>query len=365
MKQLQQTKNWFYAAILGLSLAACTKTPEPTPPYGDGVLVINEGNFLDNNGSLSLVSRGNTTASLDVFLKENMRPITGGVGGYAEIDGKGLILVDNSTAGLDKVEIVDAGTMKTIATLAAPDIENPREVVGVGNNKAYVSCWGTTGTFPNFYANPGYVAVIDLATNKITKKITLQKGAEGMVVVGSEAFVGGVGGDRLVQVIDIQKDELKTASIAMGGNSGVLQVDANNKIWAFVSREAVRIDPTAKSIETRIRVGSSTTKSPSNLTMSADKRTIYYMSTFFDPADGFKQKGEMYSFKISDTAISDAAPLARRMFTGLGYDPKSNLIYAGSTPSFKQAGFVLRYQPDGKLIDSVKVEIAPSGFFFK
>ena len=49
-----------------------------------------------------------------------------------------------------------------------------------------------------------------------------------------------------------------------------------------------------------------------------------------------------------------------------GIDPKDGTIYAGVTPSYKQAGYVLRYEPSNKrIIDSVKVEIAPSGFYFK
>ncbi|MFN4146809.1 MAG: YncE family protein [Runella sp.] len=364
MKYLQK-KSWQILAVGFIAtLAACNREVEPTQPYDEGVVVINAGNFLDNNGSLSFLKRENKVADLDIFLKENNRPITGGISGYAEVDQKGLILVDNSTAGQDKVEIVNARTMKSIATLAAPDIENPRAVVGVGPNKAYVSCWGTTGTFPNFYANPGFIAVVDLNTNKVTKRIPLQKGAEGIVVVGTEAFVGGVGGDRLVQVIDIQRDEVKT-SINVEGNAGVLRVDANNKIWTFVGREAVRINPMSKTVEAKIRVGSSTTKSPSLMTMSADGKAIFFAYTFYDAADGFKQKGEIYRFNITDTAISDAQPLIRRVFTGLGYDPKNNVLYAGNTPSFKQSGFVMRYQPSGQLIDSVKVEIAPSGFYFK
>ncbi|MCU0339819.1 MAG: DUF5074 domain-containing protein [Spirosomaceae bacterium] len=352
-------------AVSVFLLTACNSSVEPTQPYDSGVLVINAGNFFDNNGSLSLVTRNTTTVSTDIFMKENMRPITGGISGYTETGEKGLILVDNSGAGLDKVEIVNARTMKSVATLAAPDIENPRVAVGISADKAYVTCWGVTGQFPNFYANPGYVAVIDLTANRVVKKINLQKGAEGIIVVGSEAFVTGQGGERLIQIIDTQKDELKANSINIGGNASTMQLDANNKIWTFVGREALRIDPNTKAIEARIRVGSSTTKSPSTLTMSADRRSIYYSYTFFDAADGFKQKGEVYRFNITDTTISDASPVVRRVFTGLGFDPTSNLLYAGSTPSFKQAGYVIRYQPDGRLVDSVKVEIAPSGFFFK
>ena len=365
MNALKQKKRLFYPTIIALALVSCGKDPEPSQPYDDGVLIINAGNFLDNNGSLSLLRRDTKTADLDVFAKENARPITGGISGYAEIDGKGLILVDNAAAGLDKVEIVNARTLKSVATLTAPDIENPRAVVGVGTNKAYVSCWGATGSGANFFANPGYVAVIDLTTNKLIKKIAVQKGVEGIVIMGNQAFVGGTGGDRLINVIDMARDEA-TATIAAGaGNAGVLRLDANNKIWTFVGREAVRIDPTSRTVESRIRVGTSTTKSPGNLTMSADKRTIYFTHTFFDAADNFKQKGEMYSFNIADAVIAANAPVASRVFTGLGCDPKSNLLYAGVTPSFKQAGFVFRYQPNGQLIDSVRVEIAPSGFWFK
>ncbi len=358
-------KQLFYAAIITLALASCGKNPEPSQPYDDGVLVINVGNFLDNNGSLSLLKRDTKTADLDVFTKENARPLTGGISGYAEIDGKGIILVDNATAGLDKVEIVNARTLKSVATLTAPDIENPRAVVGVGTSKAYVSCWGATGSGANFFANSGYVAVIDLITNKLIKKIAVQKGAEGIVIVGNQAFVGGTGGDRLINVIDMARDEA-TATIAAGaGDAGELRVDANNKIWTFVGREAVRIDPASRTIEARIRVGTSTTKSPGNLTMSADRKTMFFTHTFFDAADNFKQKGEMYSFNVADPVIAANAPVVSRVFTGLGFDPESNLLYAGFTPSFKQAGFVFRYQSNGQLVDSVKVEIAPSGFWFK
>lgn len=365
MKRLQHTKNLIYGVAVGVFLTACNTSVEPAQPYDDGVLVLNAGNFFDNNGSISLVSRSTTSASFDIFMKENARSLTGGISGYAEVNGTGLILIDNSTTGQDKVEIVNARTMKSIATLTSADIENPRAVVGIGTNKAYVSCWGVTGDFSNFYANPGYVAVIDLTTNKVIKKIIVQKGAEGIVIVGNEAFVGGLAGTKAIQVIDTQKDELTNTSIAVGGNAGNLQLDADNKIWTFVANEAVKINATSRAVEARIKVGSSTVKSPSQMTMSADKRTIYYSSTFYDAADGYKQKGEMYSFKVSDATISDASPVVKRVFTGLGYDPKSNLIYAGITPSFKQSGFVLRYQPDGKLVDSVKVEIAPSGFLFK
>ncbi len=369
---MKLTSSSLLGAIgLATLFTACTKTTDPTPagPYTNGVFVLNAGNFSDNNGSLSWLTREGKTgtpdrAETDLFQVRNRRPITGGVQGYVEAGSRGLILVDNSGAGLDRVEIVTSDSLRSVKTLAAPDIENPRYAVRISDTKAYVTCWGSTGTYPNFYINPGYVAVIDLVTNTVTKKISLQKGAEGITVIGTEAFVGGAGGDKLVQVIDTQTDLLKT-SITVASDIGKLLPDANNKLWGLSGKNVIRIDPAGKTVEATIPVGSDTRKSPGSLTASADRRSFYYTYTFYDAADNYKQKGELYKFNITDATIGTATPVVNRIFSGLGFDPTANVLYGGFTPSYKQAGYVFRYQPTGQLIDSVKVEIAPSGFYFK
>ncbi|MGA0558726.1 YncE family protein [Larkinella sp. VNQ87] len=335
-------------------------------PYGSGVVVINSGNFLQNNGSLSFLNRSSKTASYDIFSLVNQRTLTGGVQGYAEVDGKGLILVDNSTAAQDKLEIIDANTFKSLATLKTPEIENPRYAVKVGTNKAYVSCWDVSGDFANgtFYKDPGYVAVVDLSTNTVTKKINVPKGPEAMVVVGNEVFLGSVGEVKNLTVIDINTDAVK-APVEIGTNPSPVGVDANNKLWISSGNEIVRVNPQTKAVENRLKVGTSTTKSPGTFRMSPDKQTIYFVYSFYDPADNFKQKGETYRFSVNDTTIPATTPFINRLFSGLDIDPTSGTIYAGFTPSYGQAGYVYRFQPNGTLIDSVRAEIAPTGFYFK
>ena len=350
--------------FVSIALLSCeTKEAEPAQPYDSGVIVVNAGNFFDNNGSLSFWKRDSTKASPDVFQKENSRTLTGGIADYIEVDGKGIILVDNSTTGQDKIEIINARTFKAVTTIPSSEIENPRQAVKVSENKAYVTAWAETGAYPDFYVNKGYVAVLDLTTNKIIKKIAVQKGAESIVVVGNEAFVSDVN-DGVIQVIDTQTDTFKQEIKEVGSISS-LQVDANGKIWGFVYQDAVRINPQTKQVEAKIKVGSHAEKTPSNLTFSTDKRTIYFAYTFYDPADNYLQKGEVYSFGINDTTIPAATPITRKVVTGLGFDGTSNLLYAGVTPSFKQAGFVYRYRTNGTLVDSVRAEIAPTKFLFK
>lgn len=355
-------------SLLTFGFTACnTSDPEPSQPYDKGVLVINAGNFLDNNGSISLIQRTAATASFDIFQKENSRTLSGSLSDYDEVNGKGIILVDNSTAGKDAIEIVDARTFKSLATIPSSEVENPRAVVKATDTKAYVTCWDATGDFSNFYKNPGYVAVIDLTTNKLTKKITVQNGAESIVIVGNEAFVGNTGsGLSKITVIDVATDAVKQ-SVEIGRNPEIVGIDANNKLWAYTGGEMVRLNTQTKTVETRLKITSpNAAKSPSSFTLSADKKTFYFTNSFYDAADGYLQKGETYRFSIDATGVVADQPFINRLFSGgLDVDPQTGVIYAGLVPSFKQAGYVLRYQPNGALIDSVKAEIAPSKFFFK
>ena len=346
-------------AFAALTLSSCDKTENtPAQPYDDGVFVINGGNFFDNNGSLSLLQRDSKSASFDIFLKENTRSFAGGLTDYAEVDEKGVILVDNSTDGKDAIEIVDAHAFKTIASIKG-EIDNPRKAVKVGTNKAYITCWDTFNT--DYSYKIGFVAVLDLTTNKITKKISVDKGAESIVVIGTNAYVGNVGSQKTIKVIDTKKDEV-TATIEVGANPSNFVLDASNKIWMIAGKEIVLFNPATKMIESKLKGGTNTQKSPSSLSISKDKKTLFYTYNFYDVADNYKLKGEINSLNIADGTTK---VFINRTFSSVGFDNESNQVYTTLIPSYKQAGYVFRYQATGTLIDSVKAEIAPIGFFFK
>jgi hypothetical protein len=353
--------------LLSLSVWNCKTSDPEALPYNSGVFIINSGNFFDNNGSISFLPHGANTTSTDIFNTVNARTLTGGVQDYTEIDGKGIILVDNSTAGQDKVEIVESGTFKSLATFKSPDVENPRYVAKAGLNKAYISCWDATGDpATNFYAKPGYILVVNTASRTVTKKIPVAKGAERIVVVGNEAFVGNVGGDQNLMVINTETDEVKQPGIVVGASVNPVAQDANGKLWAYTSStvEMVRIDPTTKGIDVRYKVGSGG-KTPGSIIPSDDKQSFYFVNSFYDPADNYKQKGETYAFNIKDGTTQ---LLVRRLFSGLGVDPQTKLLYAGVAPSLKQAGYALRYRISANtatLVDSVKAEINPTAFYFR
>ncbi len=356
--------------VLSGLLASCGPLTDINPigTYDKGVLVLNVGNFFDNNGTISSINRSGTTAQTDIFQASNQRSLAGGIVGYAEVDNKGIILVDNSTAGKDVVEIVNASDFKSIATIPSTEIENPRNVVKVSATKAYITAWDATGNYPNFYINKGYVAVLDLTTNKITKKIKVQEGAEDIVIIGNEAFVGNTGTwATKMTIIDITTDAVKQ-TVEVGSNPSALKVDANGKLWILADDKTMfRMNPSTKAIEAKLKItASNAEKTPSSMAISADKKTFFYTSSFFDAKDGYKQKGETHSFAITATEIKESTPFINRIFDGgLDVDPVSGIIYGGKITTYKTAGYVIRYSSAGKLIDSVKTEIVPSKFYFK
>ena len=356
-------RNLFLISILSLALFSCEdKETTPSLPYESGVVVVNEGNFTDNNGTLSWLNRNAQTATFDIFQYENKRSLSGSVRGYTEVDDKGIILVDNSTAGNDAVEIVNANTFTSIASITPGEIENPRQVVRVSNTKAYISCWNATGDFPDFYVNPGYIAVLDLNTNMITKKINIEKGAESMFMFNNQVYVGSADyGVSKMTVINVSNDAIDQ-TVEVGSNPTIIGVDINNRLWVYAGGQIKKINTSSKAVESTVTLTS--TKSPSRFAFSTDKSILYFVLSAYDA--NWNEVGAVYSTSVNASEIKEGSPLINRMFGGgMAVDPQTGELYAGLIPSYKQAGYVFRFKANGTLIDSVKAEIAPSKFFFK
>lgn len=351
-------------AVTSLSILAwsCNQSdPAPKGDYIQGVFVINEGNFSQNNGAISFFVREQTISEADIFSKVNGTALKGGVQGYAAMGEKGLILVDNSAAGLDKVEIVNSNTFKSEATIGAPDIENPREVVIGSNNIAYVSCWDTNADY-TFKA--GYIAVIDLNTNKVTKKISVAGGPENLVYNAGKLFVGttSFGTGKTLYVINTGTNIIEK-SIVLDGAPNPIGIDANGKLWVNTGIKALKLNVDTYVTEATLTMGTNASKIASNFAFSSDRKTVFFVLSYFDA--NYVSHGETYKFGVNDAQINVTTPFIKRNFTGLTVDPSQGLIYAGVTPSFAQAGYAIRYRADGSLVDSVKVGVAPTGFFFK
>ncbi|GGC04378.1 YncE family protein [Dyadobacter sediminis] len=348
-------------ASLSSFLWSCNQSdPTPKGNYVQGVFVINEGNFSQNNGAVSFFTREQTTAEADIFSMVNNAPLNGGVQGYAEIGDLGVVLVDNSGSGLDKAVIVNSNTFETVTTIGASEIENPREIVAAGN-KVYISCWGSNA---DYSYKTGYIAVIELPSNRFVKKININSGPENLVYNNGKLYVGTVsyGGGKTLTVINTSTDEIEK-TIALNGAPAPIGIDANGKLWVSAGTQAIRMNTETNTAEATLAIGTDQNKSASNFTFSSDRKTIFFVLSYSDA--NYISHGETYKFGITDAQIDVNTPFIKRLFTGLSVDPSQGLIYAAVTPSYAQAGYAVRYRTDGSLVDSIKVGVAPTGFFFK
>ncbi|MFN8355881.1 MAG: DUF5074 domain-containing protein [Spirosomataceae bacterium] len=342
-------------------LVSCSQDDAETSlPYDAGIVVINEGAYGKGNGSLSFLGRETNSIVYDIFKKENAVSLGDVVQSYQETNGQGYAVVNNS----NKVEVVNARTFKSVRTVTK-DLVQPRYSV-VANGKLFVTCWDNYN--PDYTFKKGWVSVVDITTFQTDKTISLGKGPEGMIVVGNELFIAN-SEENFISVIDTQTYAL--TMITVPNNPVQFVKDTNGKLWILCKgkfgekSQLVRLNTTTKQLELTLTVGTHPSKKAGNLAIDSFGKTLFFTYNFYDAADGYKYKGEVYSFSINDTSIQTDKPLVNKAFYGLGIDPQTNAIYGALVPSFTQSGYVYRYRISGQLIDSLKAEIGPNGFFFK
>ena len=158
---------------------------------GDGVFIIDEGNFMGGNGSLSFYSYDSSKVYNDLFSEVNGRPL-GDVPNSMEIYGdKAYIVVNNS----GKIEIIKKNTLESVSTITG--LISPRNIGFVNSSKAYVT---------SMYSDS--LIIINLNDNSISGYIDLRRSSESIVIAGDKAFVANWVGGNEVMVIDNTSNEV-------------------------------------------------------------------------------------------------------------------------------------------------------------
>ncbi|RDC64969.1 YncE family protein [Adhaeribacter pallidiroseus] len=322
--------------------------------YESGVLVVNEGNFQKGNGEISFINKQSKTVVDDVFLTENNRPLGDVVQSITVNNDKAYVVVNNS----NKIEIADANTFKSLGVIN--NLQLPRYMV-VANNKGYVTEWVS-------FSGNGRVAVIDLATNAVTKTIAVGVLPEKLLALNNKVYVVN-SGENTVSVINPTSDAVET-TITVDGSPNSLVADANKKLWVLCGGEKnynsdytidentstpgsfVRLNPATNTKEATLTF-TSKTLSPGDLVANGAGNKLYY-----------QYGGKVYQQDITATALL-TTPFINRNFYGIGVDPTDNLIYGGDAGGFAAAGKVVRFNPTGAAVDSFTVSIGPSEFLFK
>lgn len=343
-----------FLTILAFSFTSCQQDEVDPDTATGNIMVINEGNFGQGNGSISLYNPADSTVNNNVFAKANDE-LSASIQSVSLYEDKAFIICNTA----DKIEIVDIETFERLtAPLAGDSLITPRYMATAGS-KAYVTVWGPYGE--GYSLNDSKVAVLDLTDYSITKMIDTEAGPEGILAVDHKVFVAN-SFSNTIAVINTQTDAVDTTLVINAGPSQ-LALDKNNMIWVSTSGgfgggvpQFIRIDPTTYAISTTLDAESANGK----FTFNADRDSLFYLATTYTSS-----ASAVYAFSISSPTPPETALINGNSFYGIGIDPAANILYVGVTPSYQSEGTVIRYNTNGELIDDFPVGIAPNGFVFQ
>jgi YVTN family beta-propeller protein len=349
-----QSKQTYLSTLLITFLSLFFSCGEDTPePVAGDILIINEGNFGQANGSLSLYSREAEQVENNVFSEANSgRELEASVQSVRVHDEVAFIVCNAA----DKIEIVDAATLEALrAPLEDEGLISPRYLT-VAGNKAYVTVWGPFDE--NFALTESKVAVIDLNDYSISKYIDVAAGPEGILAEGDKVFVAN-SFTNVLTVIDTNTDEV-TEEITLEGSPQLMDTYATF-LWVSVTGAAsqfVQIDPIRNSITKTISVAGS--NSNGKFTINKNLNSLYFIG-----AEPFPSSvTNILSLPLDASSPTYETLISGNSFYGIGSDPLSNELFVGNSNSFQGEGTLLRYDAQGMLLDSYAVGVGPNGFVF-
>lgn len=343
-------------ALFSSTLTGCKKDDEPVGidvgSAGNNAYVINEGGYGKGNAAVSLYNKASKALNADIFKAVNQANLGDVLQSMAVVGNRGYLVVNNS----NRIEVVGLPDFRSVATIGG--ITQPRYLLPVGGGKGYLTEW--RGSYPNY--QPGRLTQLNLTTNTVGSSVTVGILPGQPVALNGSIYVPNQGSspatpDSTVSVVS-EATGLLTATISVSRGPNGLVADKNGKIWVlcdgdYLSRASalVSFNPATPTVQTRLPFALSG-GAASGLRISPDGQQLYY-----------SYNGAEYRMGITDTALP-TVPFIRRSFYGFNIDPRTNIIYATNAADYVLPGSVLRYQPNGTLIDTVVVKTSPNGVVF-
>jgi DNA-binding beta-propeller fold protein YncE len=326
---------------------------------GDGVFIINQGNFGSNNASLSYYDKNSGEVYKDVFFNANGTPL-GDVAQSMEIrDSLGYIVMNNS----GKIHVIDINTFRLTGKITG--LISPRFIHFLNDEKAYVT---------DLYAKA--ISIVNPQTLNVTGLIDVnnndsqfyQHPTEQMVQFGKYIYVNCWSFDNKILVIDSDLDVV-IDSIEVLKQPQSLIIDRFDKIWTitdggydgnpygYEQPGLIRIDALTLEVEKVYRFDLE--DSPSDITLNGSRDTLYFLNRHV-----YRHPVFIDDFPEIFIESNYSGPVTGG-YSAVGIDPSNSDVYVGNSIDNVQPGVVVRYSPAGVPLDTIRVGVAPGAFSFK
>lgn len=351
-------KRLLSALIALVLLAGCDTLDEDRQPLR-GVVIANQGNFGDGNGSVSVYDP--VSGSVQAAAIASIGSIIQSINVYED-----RLYVMANTGG--RVDVFDAENFEMTAQIE--DVVSPRYMIADGTTGYVSSLYGAEGTFTG-----GLVTVLDLASNTKVTEIQVGDNPEGLALVGTRLYVAnnGFGTGTTVSVVDVgTRDVVDTIDVECDGPR-FLVADGDNDVFVFCTGKtiyddefnaigetdgAVRVlDGTTGEITTRIAIDGrlSTTGPGQDAFFAADEALVFVV----------KDERSVLVFDTEGNALNEEiGPFSGQTLSAVAYDERSDRLYLGRSNGFTQAGEVSIHDRSGTEIDRFTVGVLPAYIAF-
>ena len=350
--------------------ARAESTFAPNEPIG--MYLLNEGNMGSNKASIDYLDFCNGYYIRNIYGERNPNVIKelGDVGNDIQVYGNRLYAVINCS---HKVEVMDLRTCRRIGQV---DIPNCRYIRFRGD-KAYVSSYvGPVSIDPN--AQLGAIFEVDIATLKVTRKVTVGYQPDEIEIIGEYLYVANSGGyrapnyDNTVSVVDLHSFK-QVQKLPVCTNPHRLRQDHLGQLWVTsrgdyqdVPSALVCISKNPQSIDD-MRVTDTLSIPVSEMVMMGDSMYFYGVNWSEQAAENNISYGIINVRThelITDHFITDGTEKNIKIPYGILVNPYNGDIYVTDAKNYVSSGQLHCYSREGKRRWSVRTGDIPAHMCF-
>lgn len=252
--RLPRPTTWIvFLTVATLSLTGCdlfgTNSDDERRVTTD-VVIANSGDFKAQDGTLTLYSPTDSTATLKDINVAFINSLA--------LQNDRLFVVDNTQSdNAGRITTFDADELGAIDQISNP--RPPRYIAFPAENKAYVS--NLSRFDENFNPQPSTVSVVDLEANSVTTRIDVGRSPRGLGIAEGKAFVANAA-DGTLSVLDTGSDTA-TGTLSLDGcaRPKSVFVDGEGEVVVVCqgrgepSAEVLFLDPENEEIRARVELG--------------------------------------------------------------------------------------------------------------
>lgn len=314
--------------------------------YSNGILVLNEGLFQQNNSTLSWIDLNSNEIRQDLFLEINDRLLGDTGNDLKRYGGKVYIVVNASST----VEVLDAYTLKSLKQIQLnyqSQGQQPRRIA-FWSGKAYVSSYD------------GYVNIIDTNSLNVTNRIEVGQNPEDLTVMNDHLFVSNSGGlsfpnvDSTVFQIDLNTNQV-VDTFVVGKNPGDIISDGNQNIYV-VKRGDFNTNP-SELIKINVSTGIIENTSLPASTLSKDENYMYISYYNYNSSNSSVSLFELNTETLINSNLIGSNDITT-LYGSFGF--KNGQIICLDAANFTNTGFLKLFNQSGSLTSSYQVGLNPN-----